>query len=93
MNQFGEIACCALSNGHTADIKMVEQLVKEMIAKLYADHGYISHELKNRLKNQGIFLMTYHRKNMQTIELSKADNYHLKQCNKIETLFSLLKGT
>jgi len=27
MNQFGEISCSALSNGHVADIKMVEQLV------------------------------------------------------------------
>ena len=31
---------------------MVEQLVKEMTAKLYADRGYISQELKNRLKLQ-----------------------------------------
>ena len=52
--------------------------------------GYISHELKSRLKDQDIDLMTYHRKNMQAIKLSKADNYHLKQRNKIETLFSLL---
>ena len=69
---------------------MVEQLVKGIIAKLYADRGYISHELKSRLKDQDIDLMTYHRKNMQAIKLSKADNYHLKQRNKIETLFSLL---
>ena len=26
MNQLGEIACSALSNGHMADIKMVEHL-------------------------------------------------------------------
>jgi len=29
---------------------------------------------------------------MQVIELSKIDQHHLKQRNKIETLFSLLKG-
>ena len=29
---------------------------------------------------------------MQAVNLSKADEYHLKQRNKIETLFSLLKG-
>ena len=27
-------------------------------------------------------LITYHRKNMKTIRLSKADEYHLKQRNK-----------
>ena len=29
---------------------------------------------------------------MQVARLSKTDEYHLKQRNKIETLFSLLKG-
>ena len=72
---------------------MVEQLVKGMTAKLYADRGYMSQELKSRLKLQGTDLVTYHRKNMQSIQLSKADEYDLKQRNKIETLFSLLKGT
>ena len=92
MNQFGEISCSALSNGHVADIKMVEQLVEGLEAKLYADRGYISQELKTRLKEQGIDLITYHRKNMQAIQLSASNEYHLKQRNKIETLFSLLKG-
>ena len=92
MNQLGEIACSALSNGHMADIKMVEQLVAGIKAKLYGDRGYISQELKSRLQDQGIDLITYHRKNMQAIKLSASDEYHLRQRNKIETLFSLLKG-
>ena len=29
---------------------------------------------------------------MKSVELSVSDEYHLKQRNKIETLFSLLKG-
>lgn len=92
MNQSGEIVNTVLSNGHTADIKMVEHLVERLAAKLYADRGYISHKLKSKLKDQGIDLITYHRKNMQSIRLLKEDEYHLKQRNKIETLFSLLKG-
>ncbi|MEQ1144813.1 IS982 family transposase [Acinetobacter soli] len=92
MDQFGEIACSALSNGHVADIKMVEQLVAGLNGKLYGDRGYISQELKIRLKDRGIDLITYHRRNMQAIQLCASDEYHLKQCNKIETLFSLLKG-
>ena len=90
MNQSGEMFSTALSNGHTADIKMVEQLVKGITAKLYADRGYISQELKSTLRVQGTDLITYHRKNMKSIQLSKADEHHLKQRNKIETLFSLL---
>ena len=92
MNQFGEITSSALSNGHVADIKMVEHLVEGLEGKLYADRGYISQDLKSKLKEQGIDLMTYHRKNMQSVRLCESDAYHLKQRNKIETLFSLLKG-
>ena len=65
MNQFGKIACSTLSNWHVADIKMVEKLVSDMEAKLYGDRGYISEELKNKLKDQDIDLITYHRKSMQ----------------------------
>lgn len=36
-------------------------------------------------------MITYHRKNMH-VQLCTSDEYHLKQRNKIETLFSLLKG-
>lgn len=46
MNQAGNIVSTAISNGHTADIKMVEHLVEGLVAKLYADRGYISQELK-----------------------------------------------
>jgi len=92
MSQLGEIVCSALSNGHVADIKMVEHLVEGLEAKLYADRGYISQDLKSKLKDQGIDLMTYHRKNMRSVQLCASDAYHLKQRNKIETLFSLLKG-
>lgn len=78
MNQFGEIACSALSNGHIADVKMVEYLVEGLEAKLYGDRGYISQDLQSRLKNQGSDLITYHRKDVQSIQLSESDEYHLK---------------
>ena len=46
----------------------------------------------SRIKVQGIDLITYYRKNMKYVQLSASDEYHLRQRNKIETLFSLLKG-
>jgi hypothetical protein len=60
MNQSGDIVSTALSNGHTADIKMVEQLVEGLKANLYADRSYISQELKSRLKSQATDLIKYH---------------------------------
>lgn len=68
MNQFGEIVSSGLSNGHVADIKMVEQLAESLQAQLYADRSYISQELKNKLKEQSIDLITYHRKNMKSMK-------------------------
>jgi hypothetical protein len=78
MNQLGEIACSALSNDHVADIKMVEQLVNGLEAKIYADRSYISQDLKIKLKEKSVDLITYHRKNIQSIQLCKSDEYHLK---------------
>ena len=50
MNQSGECVNTALSNGHTPNIQMVKQLIKGLHTKLYADRGYISQELKTKLK-------------------------------------------
>lgn len=69
MNQLGEMVRSALANGHIGDIKMVEQLVDGLHAKLYDDRGYISQELKIRLKEQDIDLITYHWKNMKSVQL------------------------
>ena len=55
MNQSGEMVSTTLSNGYTADIKMVEQLVKGLKAKLYADRGYISQNYQSKtLKSKAL---------------------------------------
>jgi len=43
---------------------MIEHLIEGLKAKLYADRGYISQELKSFLKNQDIDLITYHHANL-----------------------------
>ena len=48
---------------------MVEHLVEGLEAKLYADRGYIRQDLKSKLKDQGIDLITHHRKNKQSVQL------------------------
>lgn len=70
---------------------MVEQLAEGLKIKLYADRGYINHKLKSNLKVQGTNLITFNRKNMKPLQISKSDRYHLKWSNKIENFFSLLK--
>lgn len=54
---------------------MMEHFVEGLEAKLYADRGYMSQDLKSRLKAQGIDLITYHRKNMRFVQLCASDAY------------------
>ena len=56
----------------------MNQFGEGLQAKLYADRGYINQELKRKLKEQSIDLITYHRKNMRTVQLYAQDEYHLK---------------
>ncbi|WP_143440866.1 transposase, partial [Klebsiella pneumoniae] len=91
MNQEGEIVNSDLSNGHIADLKKVEDLVNGLSATVYGDRGYISQPLKETLKEQGIDLITYPRKNMRVTLLPFSDEFHLRQRKRIETLIGLLK--
>ena len=62
MNQSGNMVSTVLSNRHTADIKIVEQLIMRLREKLYADRGYIAQNLKQNFKMQPIELIIHHRK-------------------------------
>lgn len=50
MKALGDILSTVLSNGHVADIKIVEKLVKMVKVTVYPDRRYISHCLKEELK-------------------------------------------
>ncbi|WHP06129.1 IS982 family transposase [Acinetobacter corruptisaponis] len=91
MNHQGEIVNSDISNGHIADIRKVEKLVDGLSARVYGDRGYISQALKETLKEQGIDLITYPRKNMKVMLLPFSDEFHLRQRKRIETLIGLLK--
>jgi hypothetical protein len=87
----GQFIQTQLSNGHTSDIKILPKLAQGYIGKIFGDRGYISETLKEKLVKQDIELITYHRKNMRPVKLSSEDEMMLRQRNKIETIFSLLK--
>ena len=87
----GQFIQTQLSNGHTSDIKILPKLAQGYIGKIFGDRGYISEIVKDKLAKQGVELITYHRKNMRRVELSSEDEVMLRQRNKIETIFSLLK--
>ncbi len=91
MNAKWQFIQTKLSNGHTLDIKLLPKLAQGYIGKIFGDRGYISETVKDNLGTQGVELITYHRKNMRRVELSSEDEIMLRQRNKIETIFSLLK--
>jgi hypothetical protein len=86
----GQFIQTQLSNGHTSDIKILPKLAQGYKGKIFGDRGYISESLKDKLGTQGVELITYHRKNTRSLELSLEDEAMLRQRNKIEIIFSLL---
>ena len=87
----GQLIQTQLSNGHTSNIKLLPKLAQGYMGKIFSDRGYISEILKDKLAKQGVEFITYHRKNMRQVQLSSKDEIMLRQRNKIETIFSLLK--
>lgn len=72
------------------DIKMVEDLLRQYRCQyILADQGYLSNELKKKLKKEGIWFWTPSRKNMK--EKKQENSKFLKKKRKyIETVFSKL---
>ena len=54
-----------LTPGNTDDRKPVPDLTQDLIGKLFGDRGYISQELFEQLDEQGLELITRHKKNMK----------------------------
>ena len=55
-----------MSKASKHDIKMVEDLLRQYRCQyILADQGYLSNELKKKLKKEGIWFWTPSRKNMK----------------------------
>ena len=58
---------------------------------LYADRGYISKDIREKLREQGINFVYKVRKNMDPLNLSVADEVLLKKRMLIESVIKILK--
>ena len=84
----------AFSDALTHDVKMVSETIDSIPistkrTKLLGDKGYISKDLKKKLKTQQISLIYPHRKNMHPV--SKGVKQQLRNRKFIEHNFSTLK--
>ena len=91
----GELISFLFSSGNKADCTMVivEKLTENIKeGKLFADAGYVSKKLVEKLMDQGIYLMSKIRQNMKNKLIDYQDKWLLKKRTIIETIFDLLKN-
>lgn len=92
INHQGELLAVRLTAGNVDDRKPLPDLARGFFGKLYADKGYISKALTERLKTLGIDLVTKVRRNMKPVPRSVFDKAMLKQRSLVETVFDQLKN-
>ena len=92
VNDQGEILAFLLTPGNVDDRKPVPFLSENLFGRLFADKGYISQDLFDKLFQEGIQLITGIRKNMQNRLMPWADKLLLRKRSIIETINDQLKN-
>ena len=91
INDSGEILDVELTAGNTDDRRPLTKFAEGLQGSLYADKGYISKDLREMLRGQGVNLVYKVRKNMDPLEVSVCDEVQLKKRMLIESVIKILK--
>ena len=75
-----------LTPGNTDDRRPLPKFAEGLHGNLYADRGYISKDLREQLRAQGINLVYKVRKNMKPLDLSVSDEVLLRKRMLIESV-------
>jgi transposase len=92
INHRGELLSIRLTPGNVDDRAPVPGLMAGLFGKLYADKGYLSKKLTEKLHSLGVDLITKVRRNMKPVQHSPFDAAVLKQRSLVETVFDELKN-
>ena len=92
INDQGELLALAITPGNVDDRVPVPELVKSLFGKLFADKGYISQELFDKLFLDDVQLITHLRKNMKNRLVPLIDKLLLRKRSLIETVNDQLKN-
>lgn len=94
INENGELCGANLSKGNVDDRNenVLDEVLKNVQGKLFADKGYISKKLFENLFEQGITLVTSVRKNMKNRLIPLVDKLLLRKRSVIETVNDQLKN-
>ena len=91
INHKGQIMALKITPGNTADSTVLDEITRHLTGKLYADKGYISHEVFSKLWQRGLHLITGIRRNMRNHLMLLGDKILLRKRFVIETVFDILK--
>jgi hypothetical protein len=95
VNDQGELLSLRLTAGNVDDRRPVERLIKELFGKLFADKGYISRELFERLffnDERQLQLITKLKKGMKNRLMPLFDKIMLRKRSIIESVIDQLKN-
>jgi hypothetical protein len=92
INDRGELLAFALSEGNIDERKVVPQMAKGLIGKLFGDRGYVSQALFEQLYAQGVELIAKRRKNMKNSLMKLMDKILLRKRAIIESVNDQLKN-
>lgn len=94
INDKGEILSFCLTSGNVddRDESVMDSLTKEIFGKLFADRGYISQKLFEKLLKRDITLITRAKKNMKNKLMDLYDRLMLRKRTVIESVNDFLKN-
>jgi transposase len=92
INHRGELLNMKVIPGNVDDRKPVPHLCRHVVGRVYADKGYLSHALVERLRQQQVQFITKVRKNMKPVQHAPFDQTVLQRRSLIETVFDELKN-
>ena len=92
INDQGELIAFALTAGNVDDRTPIADFATGLFGKLFGDKGYLSRGLADKLREQGVHLVTSIRRNMQPQILPLEDKLWLRKRAVIESINNLLKN-
>ena len=94
INDKGEILSFCLTSGNVDDRnwEVISHLTKEIYGKLFADRGYLSKQLFEKLFERNITLVTKLKKNMKNKLISLSDKVLIRKRAVIESVNDFLKN-
>jgi transposase len=92
VNHEGEIIAFTLTAGNIDDRIPVPELIQHVFGKVFGDKGYLSHPLRDDLRDIGVELITSLRRNMKPQLMPLYDKLMLKRRSIIETINDQLKN-